>query len=878
VALVNGEPIPHEEFQKTLNKLLESYRLLYIQQSGESFDDLLAGTSGAYYELQVGYQAAEQLIGRELIRQEAERRGVYPSAAEVEQAFQERYRQFLDLHGMTEQDLDDLLRDPEKRHLTQQLLGIEDESLEALKARTRREIESTLLERRFIETVLGVDPDSKEGKERLSEWLERAWEENEIEFRDPWLRAFYLQQRIDRGKSLEEKKRRLEEALAAYETLRRDLEGGQGDPDSLNLVGFLLAQLHNMRVSLDRQLERQLQALSQAEADKADEIAKLREEISESREKASQLFLSAVEGDEETASEQQYVAFLNADPDNPFYYYLYAQFLLSQKGRLPLALRMVLRAIELAPDYVDAHVLLGDLNVERENYASALENYRQALSILEETGDIQGSERFKVSNSQPEEIRLKLAETYLRWVKRMDELGEKPTQIAADDGDPREYALKQAEDLLQSLLAAFGETDPKAAAVLADLGDLERLRGNYSEALQRYEESLQRLDDAEVRVRLGEALILAGRIAEAEGLFRALIERLPAWAPAHLGLAEVYRAQGDVADALDEYKAAFRWASDLSYYEHRQIGLKALALDPQDLELRLMLGDFYLKNHVYQGAREQFEAALDLDPGSSAAYRGLGQIALEKREYEQALQYFEKALAQNASTAEQIELYRLIVQAERSLAGPGKPISERGQEALYRLAQLYLETRDLQRSWVYIRHLRVRYPDYRPQEVEALRQELSELVGDRLPGLPVRDLGSRVIAPGEPHPAYNSVPPTSGWHYAIPARWGIHDSPIPNEVQLRNLAGGGVLIQHRPDLDRETLGELRALVAELRKDPRYCKLLLAPYPGLEKGIALTAWNRIDAFDGFERERILGFIDAFLGGGPEADEVGCLSNE
>lgn len=885
VALVDGVPISHEAFQERLSKLLESYRLLYIQQSGESFDDLLAGTSGAYYQLQVGYQAVEQLIDHELIRQEAERRGALPSEAEVKQAFQERYRQFLETNGMTEEELEDLLTDPEKRRLTRQLLGIEDESVEALKARMRRGVEATLLEQRFIEKVLGADPDSKEGKQQLTQWLESAWEKSEIEFRDPWLHAFYLQQQIDHGRTLEEKKRRLEEALAAYEAIQSDLKGGQSDPEARKLVGFLLAQLHNLRVSLDRELERQLEALSQSEGKNGDqekEAAELRKEISESRAKASQFFLSAVEGGEETAGEQQYVAFLNADPDNPFYYYLYAQFLLGQPGRLPHALRMLHRAIELAPDYVDAHVLLGDLYDRSERYASAVESYRRAIALLEEgDGSTRTDAKATVSHVRPEEVRLKLAEAYLRWIRRMDELGEEPPrQIAEDGGDPREYVLGRAEELLQSLLSSSDSdrADPRAATVLADLGDLERLRGNYPEALQRYQESLERFENDEVRVRLGETLVLSGRLSEAEDLFRALLERSPVWAPAHLGLAEVYRAQGDVEDALAEYKAAFRWATDLGYYERRRIGLKALTLAPQDVELRLMLGDFYLENHVYQGAKEQFEAALELDPGSSAAYRGLGRIALEKGEYESALADFEEALARNASTEEQIEIYRLIVQAERSLAGPGKPISERGQEALYRLAQLYLDTRNLQKSWVYIHRLRVHYPDYRPQEVEALQEELSRLVGDRLPGRPVKDLGSRIIAPGEPHPAYNSVPPTSGWHYAIPARWGLHDSPIPNEVQLRNLAGGGVLIQHRPDLDSETLRELRALVAELRRDPRYCKLLLAPYPGLEKGIALTAWNRIDTLDEFDRDRIVGFIDAFLGAGPEADEVGCLSAE
>lgn len=42
------------------------------------------------------------------------------------------------------------------------------------------------------------------------------------------------------------------------------------------------------------------------------------------------------------------------------------------------------------------------------------------------------------------------------------------------------------------------------------------------------------------------------------------------------------------------------------------------------------------------------------------------------------------------------------------------------------------------------------------------------------------------------------------------------------------------------------------------------KVILAPYPGMKIRIALTAWAYIDAFEEFEGQRIVRFIEAHRG--------------
>ena len=128
--------------------------------------------------------------------------------------------------------------------------------------------------------------------------------------------------------------------------------------------------------------------------------------------------------------------------------------------------------------------------------------------------------------------------------------------------------------------------------------------------------------------------------------------------------------------------------------------------------------------------------------------------------------------------------------------------------------------------------------------------------GERMPSQ-----GTDSVDPGEDHPPYNSVPATSGWHYVqplAPARWGVHEEPLPDEVLVHNLKQGGIGIHYDcPDGCPELVAKLEAM-ADLAD-----KILVAPYPGMESTIALTAWTFIEKLDGFDEGRITEFMSAHL---------------
>lgn len=131
-----------------------------------------------------------------------------------------------------------------------------------------------------------------------------------------------------------------------------------------------------------------------------------------------------------------------------------------------------------------------------------------------------------------------------------------------------------------------------------------------------------------------------------------------------------------------------------------------------------------------------------------------------------------------------------------------------------------------------------------------------------LPGEGFGNQGNTHIAAVDaPHPAYNSDPPTSGWHVGRLASWGSYDYVLPDELLLHNLEDGGVILYY-------TLGtteENRRTMDELREVARgYRRTVIAPRESMETPFTLVAWQRLQRFDMIEPEALRAFLDAFEG--------------
>jgi hypothetical protein len=119
------------------------------------------------------------------------------------------------------------------------------------------------------------------------------------------------------------------------------------------------------------------------------------------------------------------------------------------------------------------------------------------------------------------------------------------------------------------------------------------------------------------------------------------------------------------------------------------------------------------------------------------------------------------------------------------------------------------------------------------------------------------------IPVGASHPPYNSNPPTSGWHYAEWARWGVYREAIPDGHLVHNLEHGGIWISYRDTDDLNTILGLEAVIAE---DPD--RIIMTYRPENDSPIAVAAWGALLKLDRVGAHAIRAFIQRYRYQGPE----------
>jgi hypothetical protein len=135
-------------------------------------------------------------------------------------------------------------------------------------------------------------------------------------------------------------------------------------------------------------------------------------------------------------------------------------------------------------------------------------------------------------------------------------------------------------------------------------------------------------------------------------------------------------------------------------------------------------------------------------------------------------------------------------------------------------------------------------------------------------GVQVTVQENKVVEAEQLHAAYNTSPPTSGWHYDIPLEdivWGAIDETAENEAQVSYLERGGIMVQY--NCPEGCPGLQQQLEQVINRYPE--GVILSPYPDMDSTIALTSWGWIDTFEDFDDPRIDDFIQAHVGRGPSS---------
>ncbi len=129
-----------------------------------------------------------------------------------------------------------------------------------------------------------------------------------------------------------------------------------------------------------------------------------------------------------------------------------------------------------------------------------------------------------------------------------------------------------------------------------------------------------------------------------------------------------------------------------------------------------------------------------------------------------------------------------------------------------------------------------------------------------LPGRAVPILDSpHVPYTGADHPPYDSVPPTSGPHVPWTVAPGVYEEGISEELQVHALEHGHILVQYSAATSRSTVAQLELFARHNTRN-----VIVAPYSKLRRGIALTAWGRIELLSRPDEARMQRFVDRLAG--------------
>ena len=217
------------------------------------------------------------------------------------------------------------------------------------------------------------------------------------------------------------------------------------------------------------------------------------------------------------------------------------------------------------------------------------------------------------------------------------------------------------------------------------LGSVRALQGRNNDAVSTLREALKaNADYAPARLKLAEALLSIGKLAESEEAYRTVLKTQPGSANAWYGLGRVYASRGDEHGALEAYQKAFNlfpgygaahYALGLAYRKQGKMGEsernfhiyeanKTTAPLPDD-PLTVAVGELNAgaMSHIRRGgsleragrieeAIAEHETALQIDPKLAQAHINLISLYGRLGQFDKAGEHYRAALSLDPEQAD----------------------------------------------------------------------------------------------------------------------------------------------------------------------------------------------------------------------------------
>ena len=223
-------------------------------------------------------------------------------------------------------------------------------------------------------------------------------------------------------------------------------------------------------------------------------------------------------------------------------------------------------------------------------------------------------------------------------------IGERPQFIPGYLRLASAHVLNREPELAVDTLQNALKVDPKSKEALLALSRVYALRKNQAAA----EEQLRRLvevdpNDVLARAELGDFLVAANKLPEAEKAYRAIVQRAAANPLGYLKLSRLYRMQGKEKEALKELEDGYRqnqtsapllteliqtYVRQKKHAAATAVCKKRLDDNPQDVFAQNLLGLVFTDMKSYPEAEAALKKAIEMQPLWPVPHTNLANLYL----------------------------------------------------------------------------------------------------------------------------------------------------------------------------------------------------------------------------------------------------------
>ena len=299
---------------------------------------------------------------------------------------------------------------------------------------------------------------------------------------------------------------------------------------------------------------------------------------------------------------------------------------LMRGGKAREAVQEFRKAIDLNPDFAEAHYALGVLLMRLGDQPGAKQEFDIVVKLNPDSADAHNNLGALLAQDQNYSEAIWHVLEGLRLNPKDAKARINLSNILIAEGD--------VEAAIDQLQAAIGLA-PENVSLFLYLGRAQSRAGKSEAAIQSFRHAVE-LDphSAPAHRGLGEVWLELGKYSDASSEFNSALRIDPSNADTHFQLAKTFLQQGNVADATGHLETA-------------------VLLDPTHVNAHVELGKVYVQMKKRDLAEKELRAALALKPDTSAALYPLARLLNESGKSAEAKSYFDRFETLRRTSADQ---------------------------------------------------------------------------------------------------------------------------------------------------------------------------------------------------------------------------------